>query len=655
VSTDPNLQLGGHGNEFDDHQPTERASSPRMSSAGGGHLNRRRLWNRLVTVIVRVPDTCTALALFGLMAIVITNVITRSLLQFSLLWEDEVTTLLLAVLTFVGAAVAYRNGHLIAVNVMRERLAGHPRVAAWHEAATDCTVAAIATGLCWFGVDASLEARASSSPILHFSQAWYAVAFSVGMGLLAAYALVRLRQCAMSAIAIGIVFLGALAGLELVGKAVADSAGTGSAIWFGLATLAILLAAGIPIGVAMAGATIVFAKDAQISQLSSVSQAMLGETNSFILIAVPLFVFAGLILANGGLSGRLVHALYLYFRRLRGGIGHVVVVAMYVFSGVSGSKVADVAAVGSALSDEVDELGLEREDLAALLSASAVMGETVPPSVALLVAATSANVSVLAAFAGGLLPAAVIGIMLMISIAGMSRRKQRTIVAVPLRDKLAAGVSALPALAVGFILVYGLLTGIASPAEISGVACVVAILASFAMRGLNIRRLIALLWESSNVTGMVMFMISSAGGFAWALTIRGVPQTLASSLQHLDNRSWLFLLGSIVVLPIIGFFLEGLPAILVAVPLLTPVAEQMHVNLVFYVVLMTLALGLGTFLPPIGVGLAAAAGVCDVQISRVGRRLSQYLAVVFAGIIIIAFVPDIVLVVPRLLGLNVGT
>ena len=433
------------------------------------------------------------------------------------------------------------------------------------------------------------------------------------------------------------------------------AAGSDGAIWVALITLAALILAGAPIAIGLAAAALIYLDEGGTGPMTSATtpQAMLDGIGSFVLVAVPLFIFAGLLLTEAGLSKRLVHALEVLIGRVRGGLGHSVIVSMYLFSGISGSKVADVAAVGSALADDVSERGYSREDLAALLSASAVMGETVPPSVASLVAATAASLSPLAVFAAGLLPAVVIAALLMVSVLRFAP-KRVTGPRVPWREKLIVCAKALPTVAIGIILIGGLLTGFASPSEISAVACVVALIVGLLFRGFSLRGLVSMLAQTAAVCGMVLFMVSSASGLSYGLTLHGVPVSIGNALSSLHGEQWLFMLATVMVLPIIGLFLEGLPAILVMVPLLTPVVAEMHINLVFYVIIVVLSLGMGTFLPPLGIGLLSACSVCKVEPSKVTRRLIPYMTIVFAGIVLIAFVPDIVLCVPRWLGVYVG-
>jgi TRAP-type C4-dicarboxylate transport system permease large subunit len=204
------------------------------------------------------------------------------------------------------------------------------------------------------------------------------------------------------------------------------------------------------------------------------------------------------------------------------------------------------------------------------------------------------------------------------------------------------------------ILIGGLITGIASPAEISAVACVLAFLMAIVLRGISVSSLLGVMWRSAGVVGMVLFMVATSTGFAWSLTIAGLPEQLANNFTSLTHSSWVFLLITIAILPIMGMFIEGLPAILISVPLLAPVATEFHINLVFYVIVIVLAHGIGTFMPPLGIGYYATSTVVGVEPKLMNRRLLVYMSVIVVGLLIIITFPNIVLAVPRLLGIATG-
>ena len=621
------------------------------AGAATGSGSRSRMRTALATA-GRLPDLLVILSLVALLVIVFVNIICREVFGFSLLWEEEATQLCMTVLAFVGGAVCYRSDYLVSFNGCRDWLNARYRAHAHQTAFVAAFTLITAILLCYYGVQLASQNWPSATPILQFSTGWFDVVLAVGAGLLGLYALDRLVRAPWRVSLVAVPPALVLLGIEYALQRTGASSGADAALWTGLISLALFIALGIPIPVVFAAGAIIYIQDGAFGPLTSTPTAMSDELSNFILVAVPLFVLAGLLLTAGGLSRRLLAALELVLGRVRGGIGHSVVISMYLFSGISGSKLADVAAVGSAISEDSARLGIKRSDLAALLSASAVMGETVPPSVALLVAATTANVSVLAAFAAGILPAALIGILLMASVWRLAPRRTAPLAKHSAAEKAKLAAGAVPALAIATLLVGGLITGIASPSETSAVACIAAIIIALPLRDLSLRAIVSVTARTSQVVGMVLFLITTANAFAYGLTLGGVPLQVANALSSLKGIPWLFLLASIAVLPLIGLVLEGLPAILITVPLLIPVAQELHIDPILYVVVLVLCLGLGTFLPPLGIGLYTAARICDVEVSKVTRRLLGYMIPVGIGILVIAFIPQIALVIPRLLGLN---
>lgn len=625
----------------------------------GAEVPARSAWQRAIAIVQQIPDSIMLVALIGLIGVVITDIITRSYFGFSLLWEEEITTLLLVVLAFVGGAIAYRDGRLVAFDAIGSRVRARLGARSGYDAFLGFFTVAVCGLLVETALTTATQEADNFTPILGISDAWMPRIMGVGAALLVVYALINLSKLHWRALLVGAGLFAVVAGIEV---AAAFGASNSSivvldnpiGVWFALLSMVLFVLSGVPIAISLTAAMFVMVHDGNIGNIAAGTEPLVGSMNSFVLVAVPLFVLAGLLLPAGGLSQRLVRAVGVLTRRIRSGVGQTVVIAMYLFSGISGAKIADVAAVGGALTDDVERAGFDRSDVGALLCASAVMGETVPPSVGLLVAATTANVSVLAAFAAGLLPAAALGILLMVSVAVVSRRLPRNTDKTKFSTVVAVCVGALPALAVGVILIGGLITGIASPSEISAVACVLAFIFAIALRGISIAKLFDVIRRSASVIGMVLFMVASSTSFAWSLTIVGLPEQLTSGFSALSNDPWVFLLITVCILPIIGMFIEGLPAILISVPLLTPVAQELHINLVFYVIVIVLAHGVGTFMPPLGIGYYATATVVGVEPSTMNRRLLLYMLVVMIGILVIITFPSIVLVVPRLLGIATG-
>jgi tripartite ATP-independent transporter DctM subunit len=337
---------------------------------------------------------------------------------------------------------------------------------------------------------------------------------------------------------------------------------------------------------------------------------------------------------------------------LRGGLLQVMVVSMYLVSGLSGSKTADVAAVGSVMRDMLERERYGLSEGAAVLAASAAMGETVPPSIAMLVLGSITTISIGALFIGGLIPAAVIAVCLMVLILVRARRStalrgQRA----PLPVLLRSGAGAILPLAMPVLLFAGILLGVATPTEVSSFAVIYGLILAFAVyREFDLRIFVRTVIDGAVLAGMVLFILAAASGFSWTLTVANLPQRLVELLNGIDSSSTLFLLGSMVLLILVGSLLEGLPALIILAPLLIPIAGQIGLSELHYGIVLLIAMGIGAFLPPVGVGFYVACAIMRTDIERASRAMIPYLLVLIVGLLIVAFVPWFTLFLPAFFG-----
>jgi TRAP-type C4-dicarboxylate transport system permease small subunit len=405
-------------------------------------------------------------ALLGELGLVLANVLARAYFQQSFLWADEAARLALSILAFIGGAVAYRRRDHAFVRVVLNLVSNRSERACL--ALADIVVLFVAglTGI------ASAEFIASSwnerTPILQLPAAMIALPLPVGMALLALYALANLRgEHGRMAWGVGVPFVGVIAAAAATRDLWLPRLGGDAAILAALALFFTAIFAGVPVGFVLLLATATYLWGTDAASLVVLPQTMVNGTGNFILLAVPFFILAGLIMERGGISVRLVRFVYTLVGHLRGGLLQVTVASMYVVSGLSGSKPADVAAVGTVMRDELRERHGAAEG-AAVLAASAIMGETVPPSIAMLIVGSITNVSVAGMFIGGLAPAAVMALCLMALIYWRARRAGAPRVArAPLEAMLRAGVGAVLPLLMPGMLIGGILLGVATPTEVA--------------------------------------------------------------------------------------------------------------------------------------------------------------------------------------------
>jgi tripartite ATP-independent transporter DctM subunit len=592
-------------------------------------------------------------ALIGELALVLANVFARAWFHHSFLWVDEIARLSLSVLAFIGGAVAYRRRDHAFVRIVLDLVPA--RVERACVALCDVVVLFVVglTGI------ASAEFIASSwgerTPILQLPAALIALPLPLGMALLALHALDNLRRCDLRvALGVAAAFILVLTACALTRDLWLPWLGGDAAIIVALGLFFAAIFAGVPVGfvLLLATATWLWASDA--ASFVVLPQTMVNGTGNFILLAIPFFILAGLVMERGGISVRLVRFIHALVGHWRGGLLQVTVASMYVVSGLSGSKPADVAAVGTIMRDQLSERHGAPEG-AAVLAASAIMGETVPPSIAMLILGSISSVSLAAMFIGGLIPAAVMALCLMALIylrarlAGAPRTPRASAKAMA-----QAGLGAILPLLMPAMLLGGILLGIATPTEVAAFAVIYGlVLAMLVYRAMGVRDVQRVIADTAALTGVLLFIFAAASAFSWTLTIAYLPQRLVALLGSLGNSTAIFMIGSIVLLIVVGVLLEGLPALNVVAPLLIPIAGKLGLSEMHYALVLIIAMGVGGFMPLAGVGFYVCCAIMRCDIERASRATLPYLIMVLIGLLIVAFVPWLALALPRYFGFRV--
>jgi tripartite ATP-independent transporter DctM subunit len=414
------------------------------------------------------------------------------------------------------------------------------------------------------------------------------------------------------------------------------------------------LALGMPIAFVLAlAALLYFLADPSLPMLVYSQQVMAGSDH-FVLLAIPFFVLAGLLMECNGMSSRLIELLLRIFGRVRGGLGLITITATAFFSGVSGSKLADVAAVGGIVMPAVRRTRQDANEAAGLLACSAVMAETIPPCINMIIMGFVANISIAGLFLAGLVPAAVMALTLGVLAVIVGRKidpdeafEHRT----PLL-KLLGG--ALVAIVMVGMIGKGVTSGVATSTEVSAFAVIYAlVVGSLAFRELSAGAIARLFVRSASMAGGILFIVAAASSLSFALTIEQIPQLVSGTMISFAHHygSVMFLLLSMLLMILFGAVLEGAPALIIFGPLLTPIAQQLGVNPLHFGTVMVIAMGLGLFAPPVGLGLFATCAITGTQVKDVARPMMKYLAVLLVTLIVIVLVPSFSLWLPNRLGL----
>lgn len=600
--------------------------------------------------IERGAEIVVVAALVGELIAMFGNVIARTFFNSSLVWSLEIGELALVVMTFIGGAIAYPRNEHMALHAVVQRLPKR-----WHsavEAFGNWQVFAMALVGCVLAWQMMLSRWDERTPYLQLRAIWFALPMIGGMGLLAWFALKRIRLQMRCDVVAGAVATSAVIA-AFVGLALAlgpDARACALPATFLLFALQLVL--GVPIGFALLMVTLLYLYTANTVPLSVVPINLQAGISSFVMLSIPFFILAGYVMTEGGLSRRLTEFVITLVGRFRGGMLQVIVLCMYIMSGISGSKVADVAAVGTTMKDVMRKERYDAGETAAVLASCAIMGETVPPSIAMLVLASVTSLSIGTLFVAGLLPAAVIALCLMVLIYVRSRGRAGTTHSASVREISRSAVVAIPALVAPVILIGGIVSGIATPTEVSSTAVVYSLLlATVFYRAMSRQALWHTLVNTAAQAGMVLFITSTASTFSWTLTLARMPQQIAALFAGLNGSAAAFMLATLVTLVVMGALLEGLPALLIFGPLLLPLTSAFGIDPLQYGIVMIIAMGFGAFSPPIGVGMFVTCSICETSMENAAKHMAPYLVVLVVGLLLVAFVPWFSLVVPKLFGM----
>ena len=576
----------------------------------------------------------------GEAVILLAGVVSRYVLHSPLTWSDELATTLFAWLAMLGAAIATRADRHMRMTAFIGA-SGAPRRATFDAIATVVPLA-----FCLLilrpAIDYGVEESFITTSALEISGAWRAAAMPVGFGLTAIFAATRLilARKARDAL-IALILVAAITALFMVFGAGFKSLGYLNLIIFFVILVVAQVFGGAPIGFSFALATFGFVALTTRAPTLVIVGRMDEGMSHIILLAVPLFILLGLLIEMTGMARAMVAFLASLIGHLRGGLSYVLIGAMYLVSGISGSKAADMAAVSPALFPEMKARGAEPGDLVALLAATGAQTETIPPSIVLITIGSVTGVSIASLFTGGLLPGLVLAAGLC-AVVAWRRRAEDTSSArrAPKAEILRLLVIALPALALPFVIRAAVVEGVATATEVSTIGIVYAAFAGlFLYRQFDWRRLTPMLVETAILSGAILFIIGAASSMAWALTQSGFSIALATAMKALPGGAPAFLGVSIVAFILLGGFLEGIPAIVLFGPLLFPIARSLGLHEVHYAMVVVLSMGLGLFAPPLGVGYYAACAIGQVDPDAGMWPIWLYMVALLIGLIAVAAIP----------------
>jgi tripartite ATP-independent transporter DctM subunit len=573
-------------------------------------------------------------------AILFGGVISRYVFDRPLVWSDELASILFLWLAMLGAVIAFRRDEHMRMTACVGMLNGAPRAVV--ESFAIGAALAFLLLIVWPAYQYARDELPITTSALQISDAWRAAALPAGIALMLVFAVLRLaRSASLKAVLLSLAVIAVVVMLFWIAGPLFHRLGNLNLLIFFVGVVAVAVFAGVPIAFAFGLAIFGYLALATHSPLTVPVGRIDEGMSHLILLAVPLFVFLGLLIEMTGMARALVGFLANLLGHVRGGLHFVLVAGMYLVSGISGSKAADMAAVAPVLFPEMKARGAKSGDLVALLSATGAQTETIPPSLVLITIGSVTGVSIAALFTGGLLPAIVLACLLCFVIRWRYRREDLGQIDRAAKREIARSfVVALPALALPFLIRAAVVEGVATATEVSTIGIAYSVVAGLLVyRRFDWRALRPMLVATAALSGAILLIIGTATAMAWGLTQSGFSRTLAAAMTGLPGGAVSFMAASIVAFVVLGSVLEGIPAIVLFGPLLFPIAKAVGIHEVHYAMVVILAMGIGLFAPPFGVGYYAACAIGRVEPVAGMRPIWGYMLALVMGTIIVAAVP----------------
>jgi tripartite ATP-independent transporter DctM subunit len=424
-------------------------------------------------------------------------------------------------------------------------------------------------------------------------------------------------------------------------------------IILGLAFLVLTLI-GLPISFAVGVASVIATFLLPGVDNATIVQRMLTAINTFPLLAVIFFVFAGVLMAKGGIARRLVMMAEVLVGWLPGSLAQIVVVASMFFGGVTGSAVAEVSSIGAMMIPAMEKDGYSRRFATAIVLMAATMGPIIPPSIGMIVYAhVAGSVSIAALFLAGVVPGVLIGLSLMAAsfVHGkLYHRKELPVI--PMRQKVIRVIDGFAGVFTMVIILGGIISGIFTATEAGAAAAVYAlVLTVFVYKEIKISDLPEIMWECCLTNAVVMMLIATCSVFSWILTYENLPTMLAENFFNLIQSKWAFLLILNVFLLVVGMFIDMTPALIMLVPMLIPLAMKFGIDMVHLGLIMVINLSFGLTTPPVGTALFVALKVGKISMEKIIPPLLPLLACMLVVLMFVTYVPESYAWLPRMLGL----
>ncbi|MFC5387360.1 TRAP transporter large permease subunit [Aquamicrobium segne] len=589
---------------------------------------------------MRPVEFVSALLMAAVVVLLMAGVISRYVINTPLVWVEEAASICFIWLAMLGSAIALdRNEHLrltLFLRLLPDRLQGPV------EATALAAVAAFLIGMLPIAYEYAYEEWFITSAALHipntFRVAGIPVGFTMMLGLLIAHAF---RAHSLREILIGTLVVAALTAIFWVLSDQFIAIGNVSLAFFLVLIVAFGLASGVPIAFCFGLGTLCYLAFASYVPAYVMIGRMDEGMSGVILLSVPVFVLLGCLLDTTGMGKTIVDFLASILGHVKAGMSYVLLTSLFIVSGISGSKVSDMATVAPALFPEMKRRGNKPPEMIAQLATGAAMADTVPPSIVLIVLGAVAGISIADLFASGF----VVAIVLLLALMALARWRARKesmggVRRAPLKVVLQLLVIAAPALVLPFIIRGAVSSGVATATEVSTIAVVYALAIGIVLYGgISYRTIYKMLVDTAAMSGAILLILGTALSMAWAITQAGVGQTIADFAANLPGGVFSFIAMSIVIFFVLGCVLEGLPALVLMSPLMFPIAAGFGMHPVHYAMIVVVAMNIGLMAPPIGIGFYLACRIGNVPPDDALRAIWPYIMALVTGLVMIAAFP----------------
>lgn len=585
-------------------------------------------------------EVVASMLVVAIVLLLLGGVVSRYVFNLPIVWVDEVTSMAFVWVAMIGAIIAmHRNEHLqlnVFVNLVPERFRFYVRAFAL------VAVMLLLLSLLKPAYTYVVDEWAIITPALEIPNTFRVAAMLFGIVMmLVIVTTYAIRTVPFKALGAATLAISAIVFLAWQASPVLQQSQGLAILVFLVGFVGVCLIAGVPIAFCFGIGTLSFLAFASNAPLMVVISRMDEGMSSIVLISVPIFVLLGCVLDATGMGKAIVDFLSSLIGHVKAGMSYVLLGSLFIVSGISGSKVSDMATVAPALFPEMKRRGHKPSEMTALLATGAAMADTVPPSIVLIVLGSVAGVSIAGLFQSGIVVAMVLLVALLLLARWNARHEDMSGTRrAPIRLIGKLLLISAPALALPFLIRSAVTGGVATASEVSTIAVIYALLIGHLMYGgISSRKLYDMLVETASLSGAVLLILGTAAGMAWAITQSGFVQQLSEFLTSMPGGAWAFLAVTIIVFLILGCLLEGLPAVLLLAPIMFPIAKKLGINDIHYSMVIVTAMNVGLMAPPIGVGFYIACRIGGASPDQVARAIWPYLAALITGVVVIAAVP----------------